>query len=92
MAIECEFMSRSEAGRKAVVQVKGPKNDGLDAEQYNSYLEKGYDVFLYAPAVVNRSDNPKLHIISREEILAFYNENREKLPKSITGWENLFPQ
>lgn len=90
IAIECEFMSRSiKNPKRAVVQVKGEKGE-IDVSQYNSYLEKGYDVFLYSMNYRNKTVNDHIIYIERNELLEFYKRYKTVLPESITYWEDLF--
>lgn len=88
--IECEFMSRDKNDdKKAVVQVKGPKAE-IDALDYTEYVDKNYDVYLYAPKITNLEKIKNVFEIKREDLLSFYKEYRNILPKNITVYENLF--
>lgn len=88
--IECEFISRDVNNpQKAVVQVKGEKGE-IDADDYMSYINNGYVVYLYAPVINNIISHKNLHIIKKEDLLDFYNSYKPILPTSITTWENLF--
>ena len=87
--IECELISRDKSKpRKAVVQVKGGHSTELDALEYEGYTEAGYNVYLYAPKIFNKTE--KTIEITRKELKDFYNEYKAILPESITRWENLF--
>ena len=88
--IECELISRDVNNpQKAVVQVKGEKGE-IDADDYISYINNGYVVYLYAPVINNIINHKNLHIIKKEDLLDFYNSYKPILPTSITTWENLF--
>lgn len=89
--IECELMSRDIKNRqKAVVQVKGPKYNGiLNADDYKDYLDE-YKVFLYAPNCVNDKNLENVICITKQALQSFYNECKTILPESITTWEKLF--
>lgn len=89
--IECELISRDkENPRKAVVQVKGGKDKTLDALDFTAYTEKGILVYLYAPHVINLDQDNLCIEITREQLLAFYEEYKGILPDSITVWSTLF--
>ncbi len=87
--IECEFISRDVKNpSRAVVQVKGPKAT-LDATAFLPYLERGYQVFLYAKEIFNADCNKNVVVISEEELRKFYYEYKVIFPESITQWECL---
>ena len=89
--IECELMSRDiNRKEKAVVQVKGGKKKELDAQDFETYIQDGYKVYLYAPRVKNINKNNNYIQITKEELLEFYDKFKEILPESITKWEKLF--
>ncbi len=88
--IECELVSRSKSNfRKAVVQVKGKKGE-VNAEDYLSYAQENYYIYLYAPQIYNIDKVKNCVEITRDDLMNFYRENRELLPESVTRWENLF--
>ena len=91
--IECEFTSRDKKNpKKAVVQVKGGKTP-IYATDYQEFLKNDYEVYLFADEIkdkkLNDDEKDKCHIITREELLSFYNDYKEILPKNITDWEKL---
>lgn len=87
--IECELIGRNkEHFKKAVVQVKGGSKD-IDAADYILFDEDGYYVYLYASNVKNLDKLKNCIVITRDELLSFYKEYKEILPKSITKWEDL---
>lgn len=89
--IECEFLSRNpEKMAKAVVQVKGKKATPLDARQFMSFVNEGYQVFLFAPIIKNYEGLENITIITPEELLDFYQSHKKVLPASITQWEKLY--
>ena len=73
--------------KKAVVQVKGGKTKKLEEEWFNSYIDNGYEVFLFAPVVI--ANTGKCTIITKTEIEEFYKEYKSILPESITKWESI---
>lgn len=88
IAIECEFMSRDKNGqRKAVVQVKGGERT-LQGSHYRRFVNDGYRVYLYASNYIKDLTENVVYI-GRNELLAFYDEYKAVLPKSITQWEQL---
>ena len=89
--VECEFLSRDpKRVRKAVVQVKGRKAEALDALQFTDFTQNGYEVFLFAPEVLNADKVDNIVVITPNELLDFYENYKVILPDSITQWENLF--
>ncbi len=90
--IECEFRSRNlKSQKKAVVQVKGPKyQEVLSSTQFQSFVEQGYEVFVYAPLFENDLKSENVIRISQENLEQFYEEYKAVLPDSITMWENIF--
>lgn len=89
--IECEMISRDiNNPRKAVVQVKGKKANGLDALEFKQYVDDGYLVYLYAPKIINLDQIENVIQVEDSDLLAFYEENESILPASITQWEDLF--
>ena len=76
--------------RKAVVQVKGKKANGLDALEFKQYVDDGYLVYLYAPKIINLDQIENVIQVEDSDLLAFYEENESILPASITQWEDLF--
>lgn len=89
--IECEFLSRNpKKVAKAVVQVKGKKAAPLDAMQFLSFVEEGYEVFLFAPVVENTERLKNITVITPSELLDFYHAHKAILPTSITQWEKLY--
>ena len=89
--IECQLISRDVNDvKKAVVQVKGPKAQVLDALDFKDYEDKGYYIYLYAPYIDNLEKMKNAIRISDDELYAFYTEYKTILPESITQFENLF--
>ncbi|MCK4027764.1 ribonuclease D [Streptococcus suis] len=89
--VECEFLSRNtDQPKKAIVQVKGRKAAPLDALQFIDFLQDGYEVFLYAPTIVNAENLNNLVVITPSELLEFYHQYKAVLPASITQWEKLY--
>ena len=89
--IECEMISRDiNNPRKAVVQVKGKKANGLDALEFKQYVDDGYLVYLYAPKIINLDQIENVIQVEDSDLLAFYEENKLIIPRSITQWEDLF--
>ena len=89
--IECQLISRDVNDvKKAVVQVKGPKAQVLDALDFKNYEDKGYYIYLYAPYIDNLEKMKNTIRISDKELYAFYTEYKTILPESITQFENLF--
>ncbi|HFI0466201.1 TPA: ribonuclease D [Streptococcus suis] len=89
--VECEFLSRNtDQPKKAIVQVKGRKAAPLDALQFIDFLQDGYEVFLYAPTIVNSKNVNNLIVITPSELLEFYHQYKAVLPASITQWEKLY--
>lgn len=89
--IECQLISRDVNDvKKAVVQVKGPKAQILDALDFKDYEDKGYYIYLYAPYIDNLEKMKNAIRISDDELYAFYTEYKTILPESITQFENLF--
>ena len=89
--IECQLISRDVNNvKKAVVQVKGPKAQVLDALDFKDYEDKGYYIYLYAPYIDNLEKMKNVIRISDEELYTFYTEYKTILPESITLFENLF--
>ncbi|HEP1784742.1 TPA: ribonuclease D [Streptococcus suis] len=89
--VECEFLSRNtDQPKKAIVQVKGRKAAPLDALQFIDFLLDGYEVFLYAPTIVNAENLNNLVVITPSELLEFYHQYKAVLPASITQWEKLY--
>ena len=89
--IECQLISRDVNNvKKAVVQVKGPKAQVLDALDFKDYEDKGYYIYLYAPYIDNLEKMKNTICISDKELYAFYREYKAILPESITQFENLF--
>ena len=89
--IECQLISRDVNDvKKAVVQVKGPKAQVLDALDFKDYEDKGYYIYLYAPYIDNLEKMKNVIRISDEELYTFYTEYKTILPESITLFENLF--
>lgn len=88
--IECEFIGRDKNNvKKAVVQVKGGTTTTVNAAEYIEFDNKGYTVFLYAPQITNSELLKNGVIISRQNLIEFYNEYKPILPFSITKWENI---
>ena len=89
--IECQLISRDVSDvKKAVVQVKGPKAQVLDALDFKDYEDEGYYIYLYAPYIDNLEKMKNAICISDDELYAFYTEYKTILPESITQFENLF--
>ena len=89
--IECELISREiSCPRKAVVQVKGGTQKEIDALDYLPYADRGYLVYLYAPAIRNKDKVKNIIEITKEDLLSFYQEYKALLPDSIVRWEDLF--
>ena len=89
--IECEMISRDiNNPRKAVVQVKGKKANVLDALEFKQYVDDGYLVYLYAPKIINLDQIENVIQVEDSDLLAFYEENKLIIPRSITQWEDLF--
>ena len=89
--IECEMLSRDIRNpRKAVVQVKGKKARELDALEFKQYVDDGYLVYLYAPKIINLDKIENVIQVEDSDLLAFYEENKLIIPRSITQWEDLF--
>lgn len=90
VTIECELIHRDKTKvKKAVVQVKGPKADTLNALDYKPYDDDGYIVYLYAPKI-NNEDKLKNYVrITEDDLNNFFNEYKEILPESIVMWEKL---
>ena len=89
--IECQLISRDVNDvKKAVVQVKGPKAQVLDALDFKEYEDKGYYIYLYAPYIDNLEKMKNVICISDKELYEFYTEYKTILPESITQFENLF--
>lgn len=89
--IECQLISRDVNDvKKAVVQVKGPKAQVLDALDFKDYEDEGYYIYLYAPYIDNLEKMKNAICISDDELCAFYTEYKTILPESITQFENLF--
>lgn len=89
--IECEMLSRDIRNpRKAVVQVKGKKARELDALEFKQYVDDGYLVYLYAPKIINLDQIENVIQVEDSDLLAFYEENKLIIPRSITQWEDLF--
>lgn len=89
--IECQLISRDVNNvKKAVVQVKGPKAQVLDALTFKEFEDKGYYVYLYAPGVKKVEGMKNVICISDEELQTFYTKYKAILPESITQFENLF--
>ena len=89
--IECEMISRDiNNPRKAVVQVKGKKANVLDALEFKQYVDDGYLVYLYAPKIINLDQIKNVIQVEDSDLLAFYEENKLIIPRSITQWEDLF--
>lgn len=89
--IECELIGRDKDNKKkAVVQVKGGKTKRIDALNYKTYIDDGYEVYLYAPVIENLASQPNCIEITKADLMDFYKEYKSILPESITRWENLF--
>ena len=76
--------------RNAVVQVKGKKANELDALDFKQYVDDGYLVYLYAPKIINLDQIENVIQVEDSDLLAFYEENKLIIPRSITQWEDLF--
>ncbi len=88
--IECEFIHRNRDNlKKAVVQVKGGKHKQIDALDYKEFDDAGYIVYLFAPSVINKDQLHNCILITRDNLLSFYQEYKRILPNSITKWEKL---
>ena len=88
VSIECEFLSRNkEHPKKAVVQVKAIV-DKIEPNDYQEFLEQGYEVYFYDGGRVGNV--PGFKYISEDELLDFFDEYKTVLPESITKWEMLF--
>ena len=89
--IECEMISRDiNNPRNEVVQVKGKKAIELDALEFKQYVDDGYLVYLYAPKIINLDQIENVIQVEGSDLLAFYEENKLIIPRSITQWEDLF--
>ncbi len=89
--IECQLISRDVNNvKKAVVQVKGPKANELNASEFKAFEEEGYYIYLYAPGVKKLEEMKNVIQITTEELQEFYREYKAILPESITQFENLF--
>lgn len=89
--IECQLISRDVNNvKKAVVQVKGPKANELNASEFKAFEDKGYYIYLYAPGVKKLEEMKNVIQITTEELQEFYREYKAILPESITQFENLF--
>lgn len=89
--IECEMISRDiNNPRNAVVQVKGKKANELDALDFKQYVDDGYLVYLCAPKIINLDQIENVIQVEDSDLLAFYEENKLIIPRSITQWEDLF--
>ena len=89
--IECEMISRDKTNlKKAVVQVKGGTTQVINALDYKPYVDDGDIVYFFAPQIANIDKINNGIEITKEELLSFYEEYKNNLPKSITKWENLF--
>lgn len=88
--IECEFIHRSKDKlKKAVVQVKGGNSVQLNALDYKEFDDNGYTVYLFAPSIINNEKLNNCIIITRDDLISFYNEYKNILPDTITKWELL---
>ena len=89
LKIECVLIGSVESGeqKKAVVQVKGGKTVTIDAFDYKKYLDMRYEVYLYAPEIINKGNCIE---ITRGDLEKFYKKNKAILPDEITRWKNLF--
>lgn len=88
--IECEFIHRNKSElKKAVVQVKGGKNEQINALEYKGYDDSGYVVYFFAPAVINNDKLKNCIVISCKDLLDFYHEYKPILPDSITKFEEI---
>lgn len=89
--IECQLISRDINNiKKAVVQVKGPKANELNASEFKAFEDKGYYIYLYGPNNGELKDMKNVIWITPKEIEEFYREYKAILPESITQFENLF--
>lgn len=89
--IEYQLISRDVNNvKKAVVQVKGPKANELNASEFKAFEEEGYYIYLYAPGVKKLEEMKNVIQITTEELQEFYREYKAILPESITQFENLF--
>lgn len=89
--IECQLISRDVNNvKKAVVQVKGPKANELNASEFKAFEDAGYYIYLYAPGVKKLEEMKNVIQITTEELQEFYREYKAILPESITQFENLF--
>lgn len=89
--IECQLISRDVNNvKKAVVQVKGPKANELNASEFKAFEEKDYYIYLYGPNNGELKDMKNVIWITTEELQEFYREYKAILPESITQFENLF--
>ncbi|MBS6293844.1 MAG: ribonuclease D [Veillonella sp.] len=89
--IECQLISRDVNNvKKAVVQVKGPKANELNASEFKAFEDEGYYIYLYAPGVKKLEEMRNVIQITTEELQEFYREYKAILPESITQFENLF--
>lgn len=91
IAIECEFISKDvNDPMRAVVQVKGGKDRQLKFGDYTEFLDRGYQVFLYAPKLLIDNCKPKNIIcIDSNDLKDFYYKYKNILPSSITKWEKI---
>ena len=76
--------------RKAVVQVKGKKANELNTLEFKQYVDDGCLVYLYDPKIINLDQIEHVIKIEDSDLLAFYEENKLIIPRSITQWEDLF--
>lgn len=91
--IECAFIRRDKSSlQKAVVQVKGGHSKEIDAREYLPYNQNGYRVYLYAPTVKNAECLSDCIVITKDDLLSFYQEYKVILPNEITIWENLISE
>lgn len=89
--IECQLISRDVNNvKKAVVQVKGPKANELNASEFKAFEDEDYYIYLYAPGVKKLEEMRNVIQITTEELQEFYREYKAILPESITQFENLF--
>ena len=88
--VECELLSRTNPGERAVVQVKGGSKHTLYASEFQSLVDAGTTVYPKAPVVILDVASPLVVEITNEQLQAFYAANKQLLPHSITRWENLF--
>ena len=94
--IECELITREIAKegskpQRAVVQVKGGKT-GIKVEDYKTYLERGYMVYLYAAEIEYIDNLENIIEITRKDLKEFYKEYERNLPESITRWKELIKE